>query len=228
MFQPKKVPFPYTSVDQYQATLRQPVSRGLVPETATKLLTKPAIVTKQGVIIKAMDKDDYFGENTGITVAEDDKNFGGEKNKAAVKPALSNKVKLSQKLKQNKEGTSGKKSGVNNNSKSGVRRSNKFGANRIKKPGVKTNKPRVNGNKPGVNTNKPGVNTNKSGVNTNKSGVNTNKSGVKSKKPRVRKHTSRVKSDKPGVTSDKPGVMSDKPGLKKAGSKQQNKRKSIS
>jgi len=74
--QPKKVPFPYTSVQQYEASLRQPVSRGLVPETSTKLLTKPEIVTKLGHIIKPMDKEEYFGQKSEVAADENDKNFG--------------------------------------------------------------------------------------------------------------------------------------------------------
>ncbi|XP_005108218.1 U3 small nucleolar RNA-associated protein 14 homolog A [Aplysia californica] len=74
--QPKKVPFPYQSVTQYEASLRQPVSRGLVRETATKLLTKPAVVTKLGHIIKAIDKEDYFEKKSTIEADDEDKNFG--------------------------------------------------------------------------------------------------------------------------------------------------------
>jgi len=58
--QPKTVPFPYTSVQQYEASLRQPVSRGFVRETAFKLLTKPEVVTKLGHIISPLDKEDFF------------------------------------------------------------------------------------------------------------------------------------------------------------------------
>lgn len=61
-FQPKTVPFPYTSVQQYEASVRQPVSRGFVRETAFKLLTKPEVVTKLGHIIRPLDKDDYVKE----------------------------------------------------------------------------------------------------------------------------------------------------------------------
>ncbi|BFZ09220.1 hypothetical protein BsWGS_12259 [Bradybaena similaris] len=60
--QPKTVPFPYTSVQQYEASVRQPVSRGFVRETAFKLLTKPEVVTKLGHIIRPLDKDDYVKE----------------------------------------------------------------------------------------------------------------------------------------------------------------------
>ncbi|CAL1540727.1 unnamed protein product [Lymnaea stagnalis] len=60
---PKAVPFPFTSVQQYESSLRQPVSRGLVPESATKLLTKPEVVTKLGHIIKPILKEDYFSKS---------------------------------------------------------------------------------------------------------------------------------------------------------------------
>ncbi|XP_059153916.1 U3 small nucleolar RNA-associated protein 14 homolog C-like [Physella acuta] len=64
--QPKNVPFPYTSVQQYESSLRQPVSRGLVPETATKLLVKPEVITKQGHIIKPLDKEDFLKKDKNI------------------------------------------------------------------------------------------------------------------------------------------------------------------
>ncbi|CAG5126282.1 unnamed protein product, partial [Candidula unifasciata] len=58
--QPKTLPFPYTSLQQYEASVRQPISRGFVRETAHKLLTKPEIVLKLGHIVGPLEKDDYF------------------------------------------------------------------------------------------------------------------------------------------------------------------------
>ncbi|RUS73199.1 hypothetical protein EGW08_019045 [Elysia chlorotica] len=58
--QPKTVPFPYSSLQQYEASLRQPVSRDFVRETAFKLLTKPEVVTKLGHVIKPMNKEEVF------------------------------------------------------------------------------------------------------------------------------------------------------------------------
>lgn len=55
--QVSSLPFPFTSVKDYEATLRAPVGREFVPEIAHKLLTKPAVTTQLGTIIKPMDKD---------------------------------------------------------------------------------------------------------------------------------------------------------------------------
>lgn len=70
--QPKKVPFPYTTVQQYEASLRQPVSRGFVRETAFKALNKPEVVTKLGHIINPLNKEDFFKKKE----LEDDEEFG--------------------------------------------------------------------------------------------------------------------------------------------------------
>lgn len=51
------LPFPFTSIKDYEATLRAPVGREFVPEIAHNLLTKPAVTTQLGTIIKPMDKD---------------------------------------------------------------------------------------------------------------------------------------------------------------------------
>lgn len=51
------LPFPFTSVKDYEAALRAPVGREFVPEIAHNLLTKPAVTTQLGTIIKPMNKD---------------------------------------------------------------------------------------------------------------------------------------------------------------------------
>ena len=40
------------------------------------MLTKPELVTKQGHIIKPLDKDDYFKKEGTVAAHDDDKNFG--------------------------------------------------------------------------------------------------------------------------------------------------------
>ena len=60
--QPKGVAFPYKCVSQYEASLRQPVCRGFVRETAHKLLTKPETVTKLGHIIEPLQREHYITE----------------------------------------------------------------------------------------------------------------------------------------------------------------------
>ncbi|KAG4074891.1 hypothetical protein HA402_009316 [Bradysia odoriphaga] len=55
--QVSNLPFPFTSVKEYEAALRAPVGREFVPEIAHNLLTKPAVTTQLGTIIKPMDRD---------------------------------------------------------------------------------------------------------------------------------------------------------------------------
>lgn len=50
-----QLPFPFTSVRDYEASIRTPIGKEFVPQTAHKVLTKPKVVTKLGKIIKPMD-----------------------------------------------------------------------------------------------------------------------------------------------------------------------------
>lgn len=50
------LPFPFTSVQDYESSIRAPITRTFVPETAHRVLTKPSIVTKIGTVIKPMDE----------------------------------------------------------------------------------------------------------------------------------------------------------------------------
>ncbi|XP_055703979.1 U3 small nucleolar RNA-associated protein 14 homolog A [Phlebotomus papatasi] len=52
----RDLPFPFTSVKDYEASIRAPVGRTFVPETAHRVLTKPSLVTKMGTIIEPMDE----------------------------------------------------------------------------------------------------------------------------------------------------------------------------
>ncbi|XP_055850955.1 U3 small nucleolar RNA-associated protein 14 homolog A [Episyrphus balteatus] len=52
------IPFPFTSVKDYEASIRAPVGRNFVPETAFRVLTKPAVITRRGHIIKPMDESE--------------------------------------------------------------------------------------------------------------------------------------------------------------------------
>lgn len=51
------VPFPFKSVKDYEASIRAPIGRSFVPESAFKALTRPAVITKKGKIITAMDEE---------------------------------------------------------------------------------------------------------------------------------------------------------------------------
>ncbi|VDL16647.1 unnamed protein product [Hymenolepis diminuta] len=53
----KKIPFPYSTPEQYEAVLSQPVSREWTTEAAHKELTKRKVIVKAGQVIKPIDKD---------------------------------------------------------------------------------------------------------------------------------------------------------------------------
>lgn len=51
------LPFPFTSVDGYEKSIRVPIGSDFVPATANRVLTKPAITTKSGTIIEPMNEN---------------------------------------------------------------------------------------------------------------------------------------------------------------------------
>lgn len=51
------LPFPFTSVEDYEQSIRAPIGRDFVPATAHRLLTKPAVITKSGTIIEPMNEN---------------------------------------------------------------------------------------------------------------------------------------------------------------------------
>lgn len=55
--QVSKLPFPFTSVAEYEASIRAPIGRDFVPATAHQLLTKPAVTTQLGAIIEPMKEE---------------------------------------------------------------------------------------------------------------------------------------------------------------------------
>ncbi|VDK85351.1 unnamed protein product [Onchocerca ochengi] len=52
----KSVPFPYTTVEDYEAVIRQPLGKEWNPQKIHRKLIQPQIVTKAGRIIKPLDK----------------------------------------------------------------------------------------------------------------------------------------------------------------------------
>lgn len=54
--QVSELPFPFTSVKDYEASIRAPIGETFVPQTAFRRLIKPSVVTKKGAIIEAMDE----------------------------------------------------------------------------------------------------------------------------------------------------------------------------
>jgi U3 small nucleolar RNA-associated protein 14 len=51
------LPFPFTSVKEFEASIRAPIGRMWVPETAHRQLTAPRIVTHAGQKIEPMSED---------------------------------------------------------------------------------------------------------------------------------------------------------------------------
>jgi len=51
------LPFPFTSVKDFEASIRAPIGNTWIPETAHRTLVKPPLVTKLGTIITPMDED---------------------------------------------------------------------------------------------------------------------------------------------------------------------------
>lgn len=54
--QVSELPFPFTSVSDFEATVRAPIGNTFIPETAHRKLIKPAVIVKTGIIIEPMDE----------------------------------------------------------------------------------------------------------------------------------------------------------------------------
>uniref|UniRef100_A0A182WVM4 U3 small nucleolar RNA-associated protein 14 n=1 Tax=Anopheles quadriannulatus TaxID=34691 RepID=A0A182WVM4_ANOQN len=52
-----EVPFPFVTVKDYEASLRAPLGRTFIPESAHAAMVEPRIVTKQGTVIEPMKKE---------------------------------------------------------------------------------------------------------------------------------------------------------------------------
>lgn len=52
------LPFPFTSLADYEASIRAPIGRNFVPETAFRMLTRPAVITRKGQVIEPMDESE--------------------------------------------------------------------------------------------------------------------------------------------------------------------------
>lgn len=51
------LPFPFTSVKDFEASVRAPISNTFIPESAHRKLIKPAVRTKMGAVIDPIDKE---------------------------------------------------------------------------------------------------------------------------------------------------------------------------
>jgi len=56
--QVRQVPFPFTSVADFEASVRAPIGETFVPRTAAKKLMRPKVTTKIGSIIEPMDESE--------------------------------------------------------------------------------------------------------------------------------------------------------------------------
>lgn len=56
----KDIPFPFTSIRDYEASIRAPLGNTFVPEKAHKKLIQPSVITKAGAIIEPMDEDELL------------------------------------------------------------------------------------------------------------------------------------------------------------------------
>ena len=56
--QVSKLPFPYSSVDQFEKSLRAPLGKDWNTETAFRQLVKPKVVTKIGSVIEPINKEE--------------------------------------------------------------------------------------------------------------------------------------------------------------------------
>lgn len=54
------LPFPFTSVSDFEASIRAPIGNEFVPQIAHKALTKPPIKTKLGTVIQPMDENNLI------------------------------------------------------------------------------------------------------------------------------------------------------------------------
>lgn len=54
------LPYPFTQVKDFEATVRAPIGRTWIPETAHQQLVAPPVVTKLGAVIEPMDEGELI------------------------------------------------------------------------------------------------------------------------------------------------------------------------
>ena len=60
------VPFPFKSVQDFEASMRLPIGKDFIPETAHRQLTLPSIVTKAGAVIEPMTEEALVQQKAGL------------------------------------------------------------------------------------------------------------------------------------------------------------------
>ncbi|TKR96052.1 hypothetical protein L596_010129 [Steinernema carpocapsae] len=69
--QPNEIPFPYTTIDDYETMLNQPIGKDWNPVRVTKELTKPGVKTEAGRIIRPLDKGTTLAKRDVREVSDD-------------------------------------------------------------------------------------------------------------------------------------------------------------
>lgn len=91
--QVSSLPFPFTSVKDYEASIRAPIGKDFVPAVAHKLLTKPAVTTELGAIIEPM-QETMLVKRPSIPLTKTDKRIAKlQKKKETVKKTKGKKGK---------------------------------------------------------------------------------------------------------------------------------------
>merc|ERR1711942_250163 len=62
------LPYPFKSVKDFEASIRAPVGRMFVPESAHKKLTAPPVVSKMGVVIDPINEDQLLNKKLKKTL----------------------------------------------------------------------------------------------------------------------------------------------------------------
>ncbi|KAH8296144.1 hypothetical protein KR054_002284 [Drosophila jambulina] len=57
------LPFPFRSLADYEASIRAPIGRNFVPETAFRMLTRPPVITRKGQVIEPMNESELVKPN---------------------------------------------------------------------------------------------------------------------------------------------------------------------
>lgn len=84
------VPFPFKSVQDFEASMRLPIGRDFIPETAHRKLTMSNVITKVGTVIEPMSEEVLV---RNAPLKKDGNGFGGGKNKFMKKGKKTKKVK---------------------------------------------------------------------------------------------------------------------------------------
>lgn len=57
------VPYPFTSVKSYEASVRAPIGSTWMPESAVSKLTRPPVIKKLGTVIEPMSEAQLLNNN---------------------------------------------------------------------------------------------------------------------------------------------------------------------